>query len=137
MRQRAVVIEKNERGTWVKLNNPTSACGNCKGCMRLTGNEKPEETVLQVKNPISAKVGDTIILEYPSRNFLQAVGILYGIPHSGLFLGYFVALAITQSDATASLGAIAGLGIFAIVARYLARKLTPKIGLPKIVAIAC
>lgn len=137
MRQRAVVVENNTDGTWVKLDNPATNCGSCKGCVRLTGDEKPEETVLQVKNTIAAQVGDTIILEYPSRNLLQAVGILYGIPLLGLFLGYFLTLAITGIDATAGLGAVVGLGIFALLARAIARKLTNKIGLPNIVAISC
>lgn len=138
MRQQGEIIKvENEREAWVKLVNPGSACGNCKGCIRLTPHEEPESQILKLDLKITAHEGDMVLIDYPNKGIFQAMLVMYGIPFLGLALGYIVTFLITNNDPIAGLGAVVGLIVFAILTRPVARKLNRKLGNPQIVAKSC
>jgi len=137
MRQQGEIIKIENGQAWVKFANPGTACGNCKGCIRLSMRELNEPKVLQVKLTIAANVGDKILIEYPSKNLFQAMLLLYGLPFLGLFLGYFLAFYYTKNDATSALTAVVGLVLSAIIARIIVRRIDSKLAQPQIVSKVC
>jgi len=137
LRQQGEIIKLENNRAWVKLADPGSACGNCKGCIQLTSKQHKDNEVLKMDMNITAEVGDMVIIEYPDKVLLQAILVLYGIPFFGLFLGYFITHWITGNDAASGLGAVLGLVTFAILTRPAARCLYQKTGEPQIVAKVC
>ena len=137
MRQQGEIIKIEGRQAWVKFINPSSACGSCKGCIRLTPADQEKEKVIKLDFNIKAEVGDKVMIEYPDRDIFQAMLILYGLPFIGLFLGYFLTYYFTKDDAVSALAAVGGLILFGAAARPLARRLDRKIGKPHIVASYC
>ncbi|MGI6149027.1 MAG: SoxR reducing system RseC family protein [Firmicutes bacterium] len=138
MRQLAEVIRREDGAVWVRLDNPSKECGNCKGCVRLTGERKIEDVVLRLNDPTGAyQPGDRVFLETEGKEAFKAVTVLYGIPFAALFVGYGVTYALIGSDALAGLGAVAGLILGAFVSRPLARKIADRMKEPYISARAC
>ena len=65
-----------------------SACGeNCASCK---GGCVPTERSVKVKNTISAKVGERVVLEMKDSKVLTAAFIVYILPMIVFFSGYFV-----------------------------------------------
>ncbi len=137
MRQRADVIGNPGVSILVKLADPGSSCGNCTGCIKFSGNEEEKDQLLEVATTIPVKEGDSVIIESTPKALLQVVAILYGIPFSGLVVGYLITLYLSGSDPTAGLGALFGLIIGGLIARPIARVLATHVGKPTIVAKAC
>ena len=74
-----------------------SACSKCGGC-------KPwgeKEMLIEAENAVGAKLNDRVQLAVKPAGFLQALGILYGIPFAAIMLGFFIGAYIG--------GALAGL----------------------------
>lgn len=137
MRQRARVLSTSGRSALVQVVNPGSACGNCKGCVRFTGDRKRKEDTLEVSNPHDAQVGDWVIVENRAADLAKTSLVLYGTPVLGLFFGYTVAYFVSNSDEIAAIGALLGLTLFAVLTRPIASRLAPAIQEPTIVATAC
>ena len=137
MRQRAQVVRVEGSSAWVKVADPSKACGDCKGCIRLQPDQKAEDQLYQVANPVKAEPGDWVILDQPTKDLVKAVAVLYGVPLAGLLLGYGVAFMILESDAPAGLGAIAGLILSIFIARPIARRAAARAQHPEIAAKAC
>lgn len=123
MRQRGVVIEKQDRVVVVQVQNPAAACGNCKGCIRLTPERPQEDYVVRVADSKDHyAVGDEVILEGEMGGAVRAIALLYGIPFTSLFVGYGVTRLLVKSDPVAGIGAVFGLLLGALVARILVRR---------------
>lgn len=137
MRQQGEIIKIEGSQAWVKFMNPSAACGNCKGCIRLTSREQEKEKIIKLDFNINAAVGDTVMIEYPSRGIFQAMLVLYGLPFLGLFLGYFLTYSFTKDDAVSALVAVVSLILCGALARPLARRLDQRIGKPHIVTSLC
>lgn len=137
MRQRAEVIGFEDSDIIVRITNPSSACGKCNGCIRLTGEERPEDQVFPVRTSIPVDQGDQVIIESAPGELFRIIAILYGIPLIGLLLGYFVSFLFIKEDALAGLGSLGGLILFVFVARIVARRAGQQMAKPRIVAKAC
>ena len=78
------LVTKVEGNTVTVKIKQTSACSNCGAC-------KPwgdQELLIEAKNEAEAKVNDQVQLNVSSEDFLQALGILYGIPFAATMLGF-------------------------------------------------
>lgn len=138
MRQRGVVIQKQGKTLQVKIEDPASTCGNCKGCIRLTPEREHGDYIVSLRDSKGEyDVGDELILEGKMAEVAKALGVLYGIPFLTLFLGYVLTNTLLKSDPLAGLGAVVGLLLGAMVARPLVRKMVSDEPEFTIVARAC
>ncbi len=138
MRQRGVVIEKTAKELVVQIEDPSTTCGSCKGCIRLTPERPKEDYIVRVpKTKIDYAVGDGVILDGQMAPMIKAVGFLYGVPFISLFVGYVITRLISGSDPLAGLGAVAGLLLGAVVARTVTRRFINGEPEFRIVARAC
>ena len=91
-------------------------CSKCNGCTQvITG-----ETVVMAQNQKSAAVGDLVLVESQSSAVLGAAAMVYLLPFALLFLGYFLAAAVTglMEGTVPALSGLAGfaLGLLGAVA---------------------
>lgn len=138
MRQRGIVIGREENQVVVQIQDPSRTCGSCSGCMRLTPQRPPEDYVVRLEDSRGDYVaGDEVILEGQVGDLVKAVVVLYGVPFVSLFVGCGLTRIISGSDPLAGIGAVVGLLAGALVARPLARRLSKADPELKIVARAC
>ena len=138
MRQRGEVIKREENQVWIQVDNPSKACGSCRGCIRLTDHNRPEDLIVQLTDESGEyEKGDEVIIESGTGQIAKALGVLYGVPFVGLFMGYGITRFTLESDPLAGLGAIGGLLIGALIARPITRKMVHTMEEPKIVSRAC
>ncbi|NMA60966.1 MAG: SoxR reducing system RseC family protein [Firmicutes bacterium] len=138
MRQRGIVLEREDDYVVVQIQDPTRTCGTCNGCMRLTPQRPPEDYVVRIDDVgRNYVVGDEVIIEGQMGDLVKAVMVLYGVPFVSLFVGYGLTRIVLGSDPLAGLGAVGGLLAGALIARPLARRLSESDPELKIVARAC
>ena len=109
-----------------------SACGeNCASCK---GGCTPGERKIKVKNPISAEVGERVILEMPGDKVISAAFLAYILPIIIFFVGFVVGEKMfTHELASVGVGvAFAGVGFWGI---YLFNKKAEEKYLAEIVGI--
>ena len=91
-----------------------SACGE--NCVSCKGGCTPGERKIKVKNPISAEVGEKVILELPDGKVLSAAFLAYILPIIIFFVGFFVGERIFSHElASVGIGVVfAGVGFWGI-----------------------
>jgi len=92
MREKAIVISKKKDRAQVEIVR-TSACDGCKGCSVGTSG-KPLR--VWVKNPINAKVGQSVAVELEASKLLSATFIAYGIPLLAFLIGLALAYKVSE-----------------------------------------
>lgn len=138
MRQRGVVIEKEGKEVVVQIEDPKAVCGDCKGCVRLTPDRPLEDYNVRLKDPKDQySIGDEVIVDGDMGPVFKALGVLYGIPFSLLFVGYGLTRLLLKSDPLAGLGGIVGLLVGAVFSRRITRRFFATEAEMKIVARAC
>jgi len=89
--------------------------------------QKPKTT--QVINPISAQVGERVMVGLAEEVFLKTALLVYLLPLSGLFagaaLGLFTAGQSELRDLYSGLGGLLGLVVSALALKLLASKIAP------------
>jgi sigma-E factor negative regulatory protein RseC len=91
-----------------------TACGLC-GQTRGCGNSiwgklfAHQSSAFKAQNRINAKVGDSVIVGINESALLKSAMLLYILPLATLFLGAILATQVNDSNASAMLGAAAGL----------------------------
>jgi len=94
--------------------SPTSGCGQCSS-KSSCGNFnffKSSPSLLQVKNTLDLKVGDTVVLGMPSHSLILSVMILYLLPLFSLFLLAMLGKAVGDELGSILMGLLGlGLGI--------------------------
>lgn len=101
MQQLVRVRQVHEDGTATVIHIRESACsGDCHKCSGC-GAAK-EAILLEVKNPVGAKVGDLVTVEAATGPVLRAAMVMYMLPMVLFFLGYAI------GDALFRLGALVG-----------------------------
>lgn len=93
-----------------------SACGLCgqtRGCGSSIWGKlfAHQSTAFKAQNHINAKVGQSVIVGINESALLKSALLLYILPLVTLFLGAILATNINPSDASAMVGAIAGLAL--------------------------
>ena len=97
MTQNALVVETLPDGAARVRIERMSACGHdcstCEGCGLMAA---PIEAI--AKNPIGAKVGDTVIIESGTRGVLKLAVLTYILPIVLLFVFYAGSHAMTENE---------------------------------------
>lgn len=138
MRQRGIVIRKEDREVAVKIQDPSEVCGSCGGCVSLSSPRSAKDHVVKILDQKDEyAVGDEVIVEAEFKPLIKAVAVLYSVPFVFLFLGYALTNRVLKSDPLAGLGAVVGLLIGGLLARIVARRFAAGAQELKIVAKAC
>jgi len=124
---RAIVIQILKSHALVQANQG-NGCEQCNGKGCGTGKlaqlfcSKPR--LFQVENPINASVGDQVIISVADGAVLSGIGVVYLLPLllllGGAMLGNLWAAQTGQRDAYAAAGALLGLVIGFVLARWIA-----------------
>ena len=103
------IVNIKEDTAFVKFQR-TSACGSCKACGMLSGQN---EIVVEVQNTLDAKTGDYVAVKIKMQKAIKASSIAYVFPLLMLILGVFVGWLLSEklgmfanSDMTMALCAI-------------------------------
>lgn len=105
---------------------PKEACQSCKLCHA----GRQGEMIIQVENPIGARVGDQVKLEIEAEEVLRSAFLLYGFPLLGLLIGFLVGGVVISSEPGIIGGGLTGLGL-AFLGLYLYDKRLEKLGREK------
>ncbi len=122
---RAIVVQADKQLTLVQANQG-NGCEQCNGKGCGTGKlsqlfcSKPRQ--FQVDNPINARVGDEVIVSVAEGAVLRGVGLVYLLPLlllvMGMVLGGSLAAQSAQHDGYAAGGALFGLVVGFVSARW-------------------
>lgn len=122
---RAVVMQVDGQHAFVQASQANS-CGQCsgKGCgagkLSQLFCSKPRQ--FQVDNPVNAVVGDEVIVAVAEGAVLRGIGLVYLLPLllllAGATLGSLLATQAEQRDMYAALGALSGLVVGFIFAKW-------------------
>lgn len=103
------VVEIKNNIAYVKFRR-TSACGSCKACGMLSGQN---EIIVEVANDLNAKIGDLVEVNIKMKKAIKASAIAYVFPLIMLIMGVFFGWLLTDvwhvfenTDMTMALGAI-------------------------------
>ncbi len=122
MEQFGEVIAVEDKVAIVKVRRH-SACRQCGRCgMGITGGEAPDP-VVEVKNPIGARVGQVVKITMETRQLLFISFIVYLLPILALIAGIVIGLGLADAFGLAAEGRIGdiisiGLGLFLMVATF-------------------
>ncbi len=122
MEQFGEVIAVEDKMAIVKVRRH-SACRQCGRCgMGITGGEAPDP-VVEVKNPIGARVGQVVKITMESKQLLFISFIVYFLPILALILGIVLGMAFTDAFGLASEGRLGDiisvtLGLFLMIATF-------------------
>lgn len=85
-------VTKSELGKVTVMLERMEACAKCKAC---TAGFSKDKMQLVATNLCGADVDDYVNIELESKNFLIAIGVMYGLPLITLVIGFFVGEAIS------------------------------------------
>ncbi len=136
---RAIVVHVEGKLAFVQANQGGS-CGQCsgKGCGsgKLSQLFCSEPRRFQVDNSVNARVGDEVIVSVAEGTVLRGIGLVYLLPllllFAGATLGTLLAGQPEQSDAYAAGGALTGLAIGFIFAKWASSHQSHRQNLPYI-----
>lgn len=122
---RAIVVQVDGKHAFVQANQG-NGCGQCSGKGCGTGKlsqlfcSKPRQ--FQVDNPVNAGVGDEVIVSVAEGAVLRGIGLVYLLPllllFTGATLGGLLTTQAEQSDVYAAIGALTGLVVGFIFAKW-------------------
>jgi sigma-E factor negative regulatory protein RseC len=124
------IVEKIASQRAVVRIQPSSACAGCeaRGACQVHGDKK---LLVDVKNDLEAKVGDTVEISMPSGSVLKVSLLVYALPILGLILGalsgsVWAGAFHTPSTPASLIGGGAGLAVSVMVLRYFDRSVRSK-----------
>ncbi len=92
-------IKKNRAVVKISINLQCLGCGQKGGCAVFA---KKEERELEVYDPIGAKIGDLVMVDYPEkRSFILL--FLFGLPILGILFGIYFGFTIFKKESYALL----------------------------------
>lgn len=124
MRQEAIVTNVRDDGLAEVVVERQSLCGgNCSEC-----SECKYENLMKslVKNPIGAERGQRVYIDTPTKGVVKGALAIYVLPIVMLFIGYFVAAALTMSEGACIAFAFGGVLIGIVIAMVISRKMQSK-----------
>ena len=93
MKEAGKVVDINGDDAKLRFNR-TSMCSKCGACGMTAGKN---EIIVSVRNSLNARVGDTVEIEFDSRNVLTSSLIAYIFPLIMLFIGIWIGYLIPQN----------------------------------------
>ena len=110
-----------------------SACGdNCATCKAVCSSR---EHIFTAKNTISAKEGDTVIIEMPTSSVLKSAFLVYILPLLAFLLGFSYFFGAGKSELEAAFwGVVSGGAVWILVSFY--GKIKKAELIPEVVEIA-
>ena len=90
-------------------------CNNCHECRY----EHLMKSVVQ--NPIGARRGQHVMIDTPTTGVVKGALAIYGLPLVTLFLGYFIAAALSLGEGACIIAAFAAAGIGIVIAVAISR----------------
>ncbi len=123
---RAIVVRKDNNSTLVEASG-ASGCSVCegKGCgsSKVTQLFCSKPRQFKVDNRINAGVGDEVIVSVAEGAVLRGISLVYLLPLAMMFAGATVGwFAGGQRDGYAALGALSGLAVGFVVAKWLSMR---------------
>jgi positive regulator of sigma E activity len=139
VRHKGVIIGRDSGKVMVQIEDPARTCGKCRGCVPLLGNRtSPEDYVVRSQDPGDKyQVGDQVIVDSEMRPVMKAIGFLYGLPFTCLFIGYAIGRLLSGNDSVGGLAGVVGLLVGAAVARPITRRYFVQEPEYKVVSRAC
>jgi len=121
MDEQGIVVEVNQDTVVVKMKR-SSACSRCGNCKKA-GND--QEVLVTAKNNAQAKLHDKVRISMEADAFLQAIGILYGIPLVALLIGFVAGTYVGEALNIGEYSSLTGFGggIFMAFTGYVAIRL--------------
>jgi len=91
-------VKKETEGIVIALDGKiakvrASRHSDCESCGACPGDKA---TVMDVYNPVDAKVGQRVIIEIPEANMLKAAFVVYLLPLLTTFMGFLIGVWISQ-----------------------------------------
>lgn len=93
MAEKGQVIELKNDLAIVKMSR-TEACAKCGACKKGMAEN---EMLIEAVNECNANIGDWVEIDLESKDFLKAMGIMYGIPLICLMFGFVLGYACFKS----------------------------------------
>lgn len=123
---RAIVVRKDNNSTLVEASG-ASGCSVCegKGCgsSKVTQLFCSKPRQFEVDNRIDAGVGDEVIVSVLEGAVLRGISLVYLLPLAMMFAGATCGwFASGQRDGYAALGALSGLAVGFVVAKWLSMR---------------
>lgn len=87
-------IKENRAVVKIGINPQCFGCGGKGGCAVFA---QKEERELEVYNPIGAKIGDLVMVDYPPKRSLLFF-FLFGLPILGILLGIYFGLTLFKKE---------------------------------------
>lgn len=98
-------VVKNELGKVTVILERVEACAKCRAC---TAGFSKDEMKIIATNLCGADINDYVNIELESKNFLIAIGVMYGFPLITLVIGFFVGEIFSKNLGFASNSEIIG-----------------------------
>lgn len=118
MRTKAFVMETKEDRAHVLVFRQ-EACGSCSASGACTAKQASDQWI---DNTIHAKPGNLVVLEMKEGTYLRSVFLLYVLPLLLFLGGLFLTYALSGKEVWAFFGGLAGLVIFAGLARLIEKR---------------
>jgi sigma-E factor negative regulatory protein RseC len=129
LRERGIVEKVSPQRAVIRIQQ-SSACAGCeaRGACQVNGDKK---LLVEVKNDLDAKIGDTVEISMPSGSVLKVSLLVYALPILGLILGAlsggaWAGVFHISSTPASLIGAGAGLAVSVIVLRRFDRSVRSK-----------
>lgn len=123
LEERGVVVALFAGGAWIEA-QPQGGCSGCakQGCgTGLLARRRPSR--LAVHTDVSLRVGDRVRLGMPTKSFLQAALIVYGLPLlAAILAGGFAETTLPSGYVTVPLAFVGGLLAGCLMSRYLLQR---------------
>ena len=129
-----VVVNKDESAI-VKIERH-SACSKCNKKCELAEDNKNDEMLVEVDNPVEAVEGQLVSLEMADKNLTLSALLIYLFPLVSLVLGYFVGsyLVPLQGEISGILGAISFFGISALLIKIIGSRMAVQPRITRVVS---
>lgn len=129
MKEEAVVIEKKNGQSLVKIIR-TSACSHCdEKCMLADDSHEVEEMEVLVNDPIGAEVGNLVELEMGAKPVLFSAFVVYLLPLAAIIAGYFAGASFLNNFISNSeVAGIVGSGLGFLISFQLLKLFDKKAG---------
>lgn len=95
MKKLGHVVKIKDGMAYVAVERQEACGGNCEACGGCAGQENV--SIVEVRNEIGAKEGNTVVLEAPESQLLKYTALMYTVPLIAFIIGLLVSIYLFQS----------------------------------------